>query len=75
MFRRIQYPIKNIWRNDKIYKGTAFTPFRIENAKRQRYFGHFNAQRCNPGDNEPDNNNLFVTILMCICVYSINKNK
>jgi len=54
MFRRIQYPIKNIWRNDKRYKGTAF----------------------NPGDNEPDNNNkLFVTIITCICIYSINKNK
>lgn len=43
-----------------------------------------NDKRCNgsipsttgPGDNEPDNNNnLFATILMCVCIYSLNKNK
>jgi hypothetical protein len=53
MFRRIRYPIKNIWRNDKRYMGTAY----------------------NPGDNEPNNNKLFATIIMCVCVYSLHKHK
>jgi hypothetical protein len=58
MFRRIRYPIKNIWRNDKRRNGTIPPP-------------------TGPGDNEPDNNNnkLFVTIITCVCVYSLNKNK
>jgi hypothetical protein len=31
----------------------------------------------NSGDNEPNNNgkNLFITMFMCVCVYSISKNK
>lgn len=39
-----------------------------------------NDKRCkstafNPGDNEPNNNKLFVTIITCFCVYSLHKNK
>ena len=49
-----------------------FKPFMI-NQKRN----NGNIPLFNSGDNEPNNNgnNLFVTIFMCVCVYSISKNK
>jgi hypothetical protein len=56
MFRRIRYPIKNIWRNGKRYNSTIPSPK-------------------GPSGNNPNTNNLFVTIITCICIYSINKNK